>query len=102
MMAAFAKANGVDFASRGNDALRRVAERTVQGADNPQIFQAPNGSQKVSKDFDGDGQRSKPAWTEQSCWTVGCAGAVGREDRTRAVGGKSVQVREPPGGRGTI
>src|SRR3546814_9774848 len=79
MMAAFAKANGVDFASRGNDALRRVAERTVQGADNPQIFQAQTGSQQVLKDFDGDGQRSKLAWLEPYCWTVGCDGAMARK-----------------------
>src|SRR3546814_3394729 len=65
MMAAFAKANGVDFASRGNDALRRVAERTVQGADNPQIFQAQTGSQQVLKDFDGDGQRRSEEHTSE-------------------------------------
>src|SRR3546814_8700874 len=79
MMAAFAKANGVDFASRGSEALRRGAERTVQGADNPQIFQAQTGSQQVLNDFDGDGQRSKLAWLEPYCWTVGCDGAMARK-----------------------
>src|SRR3546814_12171906 len=106
MMAAFAKANGVDFASRGNDALRRVAERTVQGADNPQIFQAQTGSQQVLKDFDGDGQRSKLAWLEPYCWTVGCDGAMARKlsslERKSVVSGQSVSVRVDLGGRCVI
>jgi poly(beta-D-mannuronate) lyase len=79
MMAAFAKANGVDLASRGGGALQRVAERTEQGADNPQIFQVKTGSQQVLEGFDGDDQRSKLAWLEPYCWTVGCSGPMAQK-----------------------
>jgi poly(beta-D-mannuronate) lyase len=79
MMAAFGKANGVDLASRGNGALQRVAERTVQGADDPQLFEAKSASRQVTDGFDGDDQRSKLAWLEPYCWTVACSGPTAQK-----------------------
>lgn len=73
MIAAFGKANGVDLASEGNDALTRLAQRILQGIRDPEIFQKETGGfhqilSKVSK------QRSELAWLEPYCWTVGCHG----------------------------
>ena len=72
MMAAFGKANGVDLASEGNSALKRAAERTLQGIADPRIFEMKAGFRQVLEGFDE--QNSKLAWLEPYCWTVGCSG----------------------------
>jgi poly(beta-D-mannuronate) lyase len=74
MIAAFGKANGVDLAAEGNGALRRVAERTLQGLADPHVFEAKTGKEQ---DLEGlDQQDSKLAWLEPYCWTVGCEDAT--------------------------
>lgn len=70
MMAAFAKANGVDLAGSGNQALRRAAEKAVSAYDDPRAFAAITGQQQT---LDGaDEQSSKLAWLEPYCWTLSC------------------------------
>lgn len=73
MMAAFAKANGTDLASSGNQALRRAAERAIGAYDDPRAFAAITGQQQT---LDGaDEQSSKLAWLEPYCWTLSCTPA---------------------------
>jgi len=74
MMAAFGKANGVDLASEGNGALKRAAERTLQGIADPHVFEAKSGFAQVLEGFDQP--NSKLAWLEPYCWTVGCTDAT--------------------------
>ena len=74
MMAAFGKSNGVDLAAEGNGALKRVAERTIQGIADPHVFEAKSGFHQDLEGFDE--QNSKLAWLEPYCWTVGCSGAI--------------------------
>lgn len=81
MIAAFGKANGVDLAGKGNGALKRLAERTLQGIDDPKVFEAKTGGfpqalKNVSK------QSTELAWLEPYCWTVGCHGATTRKLET--------------------
>ena len=69
-IAAFGKANGVDLAGEGNGALKRAAERTLQGIADPHVFEAKTGKEQ---DLEGlDQQDSKLAWLEPYCWTVAC------------------------------
>ena len=72
MMAAFGKANGVDLAAEGDHALKRAAEQTLKGIDDPRIFESKAGYKQVLEGFDE--QSSKLAWLEPYCWTVGCSG----------------------------
>jgi poly(beta-D-mannuronate) lyase len=72
MIAAFAQANGVDLASRGNHALKRLAERTLQGFDNPEMFEQKAGARQVVEGFDE--QSSKLAWLEPYCSVEKCTG----------------------------
>jgi len=74
MVAAFGKANGVNLADANNSALRRVAERTLAGIDNPQAFEIRSGHKQVREGFDNP--QTKLAWLEAYCWTVGCTPAL--------------------------
>ena len=74
MTAAFAQANGVDLASKGNHALKRVAERTLQGFDNPKMFEDKAGAKQVIEGFDE--QSSKLAWLEPYCSVEKCEGVA--------------------------
>src|SRR5205085_5933857 len=60
MIAAFAEANGVDVAGKGNGALKRVGERTLEGFDNPKVFESKAGAKQVLEGFDEPS--SKLAW----------------------------------------
>ncbi|NGY04643.1 mannuronate-specific alginate lyase [Solimonas terrae] len=73
MLAAFGKANHVDLASEGHDALQRAAERAVGAYDDPRAYEARTGKRQVLEG--ADEQRSKLAWLEAYCWTVPCTGA---------------------------
>lgn len=77
MIAAFGKANGVDLAAQNHDALKRLAERTIAGVDDPRIFEAKSGFRQVLEGFDE--QDSKLAWIEPYCWTVGCSGTIAKK-----------------------
>jgi poly(beta-D-mannuronate) lyase len=73
MIAAFGKANQVDLAGEGNNALQRAAERAIGAYDDPRPYQAKTGKKQVLEG--ADEQRSKLAWLEAYCWTVQCTGA---------------------------
>lgn len=75
MIAAFGKANGVDLASEGNGALKRLAETTMRGIDDPQVFASKSGGFTQVLD-DVDKQRTELAWLEPYCWAAGCQGAL--------------------------
>lgn len=68
MLAAFAKANGVDV-QRDGAPLQRLAVRTLQGVDNPQAFEAKTGEKQELEDLQ---ENSKFAWLEAYCWTFTC------------------------------
>lgn len=72
MIAAFGKANHVDLAAEGNDALQRAADRAVGAYDDPRAYQAKTGKKQVLEG--ADEQRTKLAWLEAYCWTVQCTG----------------------------
>jgi poly(beta-D-mannuronate) lyase len=72
MIAAFAKANGVDLPKEGNGALARLAERVLQGAQNPGTFAAKTGTEQ---NLEGVAEDKWP-WLEPYCWSVGCSGAA--------------------------
>lgn len=77
MIAAFGKANGVDLAAEGDGALKRAAERTLQGIADPHVFEQKTGQEQ---DLEGlDQQDSKLAWLEPYCWTVGCDGPTAQK-----------------------
>jgi poly(beta-D-mannuronate) lyase len=70
MIAAFGKANNVDLAREGDGALKRVADRTLQGIADPNVFEAKTGKEQ---DLEGlDKEDTKLAWLEPYCWTVAC------------------------------
>lgn len=73
MLAAFGKANHVDLAGEGDEALRRAVERAVGAYDDPRAYEAKTGKRQVLEG--ADEQRSKLAWLEAYCWTVSCSGA---------------------------
>lgn len=78
MIAAFGKANGVDLASEGNGALRRLAERTMQGINDPRVFESRSGGFTQVLD-DVDKQRTELAWLEPYCWAAGCQGPLAQK-----------------------
>ena len=72
MMAAFGKANGIDLAGSGNEALERLAGRTLAGLKDPEIFEKKTGYKQKMKGFEHKHLDSKLAWLEPYCWTVDC------------------------------
>jgi poly(beta-D-mannuronate) lyase len=99
MIAAFGKANGVDLASEGNGALRRAAERTLEGIADPKVFEQKTGQEQ---DLEGLDQDSKIAWLEPYCWTVGCEGLIAqkmassRPMKNRRLGGNLTSIFSAP------
>lgn len=69
MLAAFAKANGVDVSSIGGPSLQRLAGRVLAGVDNPKVFEAKTGEKQELEDIQ---EASKFAWMEAYCWTFAC------------------------------
>ena len=74
MMAAFGKANDLDLAGEGHDALHRAVERAITAYDDLRPFEAKTGAKQVP--FEPEGKQSKFAWLEPYCWTVRCTGVV--------------------------
>lgn len=68
MLAAFAKANGVEPAE-SRAAMQRLAERTLAGVDDPRTFQKKTGKKQTKE---GVHEPSKFAWMEAYCWTFSC------------------------------
>ena len=99
MIAAFGKANGVDLAAEGNGALKRAAERTLQGIADPHVFEQKTGQEQ---DLEGLDQDSKLAWLEPYCWTVGCDGPTAqkaasiRPMKNRRLGGNLTSAFSAP------
>ncbi|NKF22430.1 mannuronate-specific alginate lyase [Solimonas marina] len=70
MLAAFGKANRLDLAAEGDDALQRAVGRAINAYSDPRPFEVKTG---VRQTLEGvDEQRSKLAWLEAYCWTVQC------------------------------
>lgn len=75
MIAAFARANGVDLSAENDRALDRLATRVLAGVDDPRLFEARTGKKQVLDDLK---ESSKFAWMEPYCWLNRCQGAVSR------------------------
>jgi poly(beta-D-mannuronate) lyase len=75
MIAAFAKANGVDLQKENNGALDRLARRVLAGVENPGQFEAKTGKKQELEELQ---EASKFAWMEPYCWLNRCDGAVAR------------------------
>ena len=69
MIAAFAKANGVDLAAEGNHALSRLAQASEQALADPSSFAEKAGA---TQDTGGLESKTARAWMEPYCWTVRC------------------------------
>lgn len=70
MIAAFAQANGVDLRGENHGALQRLAERVLEGAQNPKIFAQRSGAKQdmgeLRKDY-------KYAWLAPYCSLYDCS-----------------------------
>lgn len=69
MIAAFAKANGIDAAAEGDGALKRLADRTFAGLQDPSTFVTAAGAEQDPASL---GKRSQWAWLEPYCATLTC------------------------------
>ncbi|AYC31871.1 mannuronate-specific alginate lyase [Pseudomonas cavernae] len=70
MIAAFAQANGVDLRDDHDAALRRLAERVLQGVDDPDAFADKAGKRQNMSELKEDG---KFAWLEPYCTLYRCS-----------------------------
>jgi poly(beta-D-mannuronate) lyase len=70
MIAAFAQANGVDLREDHDAALRRLAERVLQGLDDPDAFADKAGKRQAMSELKEDG---KFAWLEPYCTLYRCS-----------------------------
>jgi poly(beta-D-mannuronate) lyase len=75
MIAAFAKANGVDLSPEGNRALDRLAAKVLAGVDNPRVFEQKTGKKQELEELQ---ESSKFAWLEPYCWLNRCQGAANK------------------------
>ncbi|MBD9485108.1 mannuronate-specific alginate lyase [Pseudomonas sp. PDM14] len=98
MVAAFAKANGVDLREENNGALKRLAERVMQGVDDEDVFQARTDEKQDMEDLE---KRAKFAWLEPYCSLYACSAEL-QENRkekgpfkTFRLGGDVTQVFDP-------
>jgi poly(beta-D-mannuronate) lyase len=73
MLAAFGKANHVDLAGQGNNALQRAAQRAMAAYADPSSFEKKTGSAQVSDD--PKAQSARMAWLEPYCWALVCSGS---------------------------
>jgi poly(beta-D-mannuronate) lyase len=102
MLAAFAKANGVDVRDDGA-ALRRLAGRVLQGVDNPKVFESKTGRKQT---LEGVNENSKFAWMEAYCWTYACGPNLTqrmssmRPFKTYRLGGNVTELFAPGAAKG--
>ncbi|RWU22169.1 mannuronate-specific alginate lyase [Pseudomonas alkylphenolica] len=73
MIASFAQANGVDVRAENNNALKRLGDRVLSGADDPSAFKAKNGDKQDMTDLKID---SKYAWLEPWCSLYSCSASA--------------------------
>jgi len=77
MIAAFAKANGLDLAAEHGCALKRAAQRVLQGVEDPRVFErATSTEQNLEAMNPHDAQL---AWLEPYCWTVECEPSIAKK-----------------------
>ena len=70
MTAAFAQANGVDLRPENAGALKRLAERVLDGAAEPQAFARKTGEKQDMEDL---GKHNKFAWLVPYCTLYDCS-----------------------------
>jgi poly(beta-D-mannuronate) lyase len=75
MIAAFARANGVDLVAENDRALQRLANRVLGGIDDTSAFEDKTGDEQLTEDLQST---SKFAWLEPYCSLVGCDAATAR------------------------
>lgn len=73
MIAAFAKANGIDVANRGNHALIRLGNLVFAGLDNTAIFETKTG---IKQNTEGTDSKSGLAWLEPYCTLAPCPDSI--------------------------
>lgn len=73
MVAAFAQANGVDLREDHDEALRRLAERVLEGRDDPDAFEDRSGKEQ---DMDELKKPYKYGWLEPYCTLYRCSAEV--------------------------
>jgi len=69
MIAAFAKANGVEIRPEATAALERLTARVMDGVADPHAFEEKTGKKQVVAGLDEAG---KFTWMEPYCWTFRC------------------------------
>ncbi|MBC9252004.1 poly(beta-D-mannuronate) lyase [Pseudomonas alcaligenes] len=104
MIAAFAEANGVDLREENHGALKRLAERVLEGVDDQDAFDERTGE---DQDMDELEIHAKFAWLEPYCSLYACS-AEARELKqdmgpfqTFRLGGDVTQVFAPNKGGGS-
>lgn len=70
MLAAFAQANGVDLREENQGALKRLAERVLNGVDDPDDFARTTGKHQDMQDLK---KPSKYAWLAPYCTLYACS-----------------------------
>jgi len=70
MIAAFAQANGVDLRAENHGALQRLAERVLNGVDDPDAFASKTGDKQ---DMDDLKKPNKYAWLAPYCVLYSCS-----------------------------
>ncbi|UYP29615.1 mannuronate-specific alginate lyase [Pseudomonas sp. Z8(2022)] len=79
MIAAFAQANGVDLRSTNHEALKRLAEGVLEGAEDPSAFAKRAGAKQDMKEMRED---YKYAWLAPYCSVYSCSAQIqARRDR---------------------
>ncbi|WP_095144909.1 mannuronate-specific alginate lyase [Pseudomonas sp. Irchel s3b6] len=98
MIASFAQVNGVDLRQENNAALKRLGERVLTGAKDPEAFERKNGKEQDMTDLKVD---SKFAWLEPYCSLYTCTPDVLKRKRqmqpfkTFRLGGDLTRVYDP-------
>ncbi|WNW13542.1 mannuronate-specific alginate lyase [Pseudomonas sp. DTU_2021_1001937_2_SI_NGA_ILE_001] len=98
MIASFAQANGVDLRQENNGALKRLADRVLEGVRDPDEFAAKGGEKQDMTDLKKD---PKFAWLEPYCSLYNCDQQVLEEKhekqpfKTFRLGGDLTRVYDP-------
>ncbi|MGE8362712.1 mannuronate-specific alginate lyase [Pseudomonas sp.] len=98
MVAAFAQANGVDLREENNGALKRLAERVIDGVEDQDEFVDRTGEKQDMEDLK---KHTKFAWLEPYCTLYDCSNDAGEYKQemgpfqTFRLGGDVSQVFSP-------
>lgn len=102
MIAAFAKANGVEMRPESTAALDRLIARVMDGVADPHAFEEKTGKKQHVADL---GEAGKFTWMEPYCWTFRCTAQMQeRRDAMRPLknyrlGGNVTDLFNPTEGR---